>query len=223
VSGTARGFGSPARTQILALAAMPGHLKKIELTDLKSQRILGRQMTKLKVIIMATFLSSLFSCGNKKSENSEQSKSVNTPVGSTWDNINNSEHSVVQFEVDGKLCFATINQYFKNYKNKGDFPFSLWVKVETRDKNNEGHPVDEEAVLFNSLEDSLIETFISKTAFCYIGRTTRDGYRELMFYVTDKGKATEIMNEFVKKDTFKRRIEFTVDPDATWESVSGLY
>lgn len=179
-------------------------------------------MTKLKVIIMATFLSSLFSC-SKKSDNSEQSKSTETAVGSTWDNINNSEHSVVQFEVDGKLCFATINQYFNNYENKKDFPYSLWVTVETRDKNDKGHPVDEEALLFNNLEDSLIESFISKTPFCFIGRTTRDGYRELMFYVADKAKATEIMNKFVEKDEFKRGIEFKIDPDATWESVSGLY
>jgi hypothetical protein len=125
-------------------------------------------MTKLQVIIMATFLSSIFSCGNKNSDNSEQTKSKKTLVGSTLDNINNSEHSVIQFQVDGKLCFAAINQYFKNFENRSDFPFSLWVTVETRDKNDEGHPVDTEAILFNSLEDSLIENFVAKTHFALL-------------------------------------------------------
>lgn len=180
-------------------------------------------MTKLKVMIMVTFLSSLFSCNSKKSDNSVQSKSMETIVGSTLDNINNSEHSVVQFQIDGKVCFATINQFFKNYKNKSDFPFSLWVTVETLEKNDERHPVDSEAILFNSLEDSLIDNFVAKTPFCFIGRTTRDGYRELMFYVADKDKATEVMNEFIKEDRFKRKIEFAIGPDATWESVSGFY
>jgi len=77
--------------------------------------------------------------------------------------------------------------------------------------------------LFNSLEDSLIDKFITKTPFCFIGRTTRDDYRELMFYVADKGKATEVMNEFIKEDRFKRKIEFAIDPDTTWESVGGFY
>jgi hypothetical protein len=63
--------------------------------------------------------------------------------------------------------------------------------------------------------DSLIERFLKKMPFCFIGRTTRDGYRELIFYVADKDKATEAMNEFIKNDLFKRKIEFTVDPDAT--------
>jgi hypothetical protein len=44
-----------------------------------------------------------------------------------------------------------------------------------------------------------------------------------MFYVADKSKATEVMNEFIKTDTFKRKIEFAIDLDATWESVSGFY
>ena len=97
-------------------------------------------MTTLKVIIMATFLSSLFSCNNNKSDNLAKTKSIDTLVGSTLENINNSEHSVIQFQIDGKMCFATINQYFKNYNNKSDFPFSLWVTVETLEKNEEGHP-----------------------------------------------------------------------------------
>jgi hypothetical protein len=180
-------------------------------------------MTKLKVMFMATFLSSLLSCSNNKSDNSQQTRSMETLVGSTLDNINNSEHAVIQFQINGKVCFATINQYFKNFPNKGDFPFSLWVTVETLEKNDEGHPVDTEAILFNSLEDSLIENFVKKTPFCFIGRTTRDGYRELMFYVADKVKATEVMNEFIRNDTFKRRIEFAIDPDETWENVGGFY
>jgi hypothetical protein len=180
-------------------------------------------VAKLKVIIMATFLSSLFSCGNKKSDNLEQTQSRSTIVGSTWDNINNSQHSVFQFVIDEKLCFATINQYFKDYENKSNFPYSLWVTVETKDKNEEGHPVDTEALLFNNLEDSLIEKFVIKTPFCFIGRTTRDGYRELMFFVVDKEKATLVMNEFIKQDQFKRKIEFSVNLDTEWESVSGFY
>jgi len=177
----------------------------------------------MKKIIIITILSSLFSCSNRNMDKPKQTKSTETLVSSNLDNINNSQYSVVKFQIDNKLCFATINQFFKNYKNKNSFPFSLWVTVETLDKNENGHPVDSEALLYNNLEDSLIGHFISKTPFCFIGRTTRDGYREIMFYVSDKVKVTEIMNAFIKENQFKRKIEFAVDPDPTWESVRGFY
>jgi hypothetical protein len=44
-----------------------------------------------------------------------------------------------------------------------------------------------------------------------------------MFYVADKDKATEVMNEFIKENKFKRKIGFAIDPDSTWESVGGFY
>lgn len=172
---------------------------------------------------MLTLLSSLFSCVNKNTDNSTQTKKVDSIIGSTIENIDNSQHTVIQFEIDNKLCFATINQFFKNYKDKNSFPFSLWITVETLDKNENGHPTGEEAFLFNNLEDSIISHFASRTPFCFIGRTTRDGYREIMIYVADKDKATETMNSFVKENTFNRKITFEIGPDPTWESVSGFY
>jgi|GEM_PF-6610943 len=169
-------------------------------------------MTRLKGITVAIFLCTMFSCDSKKTDKEIQAKPTDNIVGSTLDNINNSEHSIVQFQIDGEVCFATINQYFKDFKNKNSFPLSLWVTVETLEKNDKGHPVDSEATLFNNLEDSLILKFVSKTPFCYIGRTTRDGYRELMFYVVNKEKATEIMNTFIRENIFKRRLSLPSTP-----------
>jgi hypothetical protein len=177
----------------------------------------------MKKIILATILSTLFSCFSKSADNTNREKHSDMLVGSTLDNINNSVHSVVQFQVDNKVCFATINQYFKYFNNKKAFPYSLWITVETLNKNSEGHPVDTEANLFNSIEDSLIDHFVSKTPFCFIGRTTRDGYREIMYYVSDKVKATELINTFIKENKFNRKIEFTISPDSTWENVGGFY
>jgi hypothetical protein len=143
--------------------------------------------------------------------------------GSTIQNIDSAEHTVLQFVIDNKVNYATINQYFRDYKEKAHFPLSLWVTVETLNKNETGHPIDDEAVLFNSLEDSLISHIAASMPFCYIGRTTRDGYREIMFYVTEKQGAVDVMNKFIKQNPFNREVEFAIDDDPTWESVSGLY
>lgn len=152
-----------------------------------------------------------------------KSKKTDTLIGSTLTNIDKAEYTMTQFEIDNKLCFATINQYFKNYKHKDSFPYSLWVTVETSQKNKNGHPTDDEALIFNNLEDSLIATLAEKTPFCYIGRTTHDGNREIMFYVDDKQKAADIVDGFIKADQFKRKITYEIDSDKEWKSVEGLY
>jgi len=144
-------------------------------------------------------------------------------IGSTVANINDAKFSMMQFEIETKLCFATINQNFKDYKHKNTFPYSIWVTVQTSNKNENGHPTDDEALIFNDLEDSLIATLAEKIPFCYVGRTTRDEYREIMFYVSDKQKAAGIMDGFIKADQSKRKIRYEIDLDKEWKSVEGFY
>ena len=184
----------------------------------------------MKCLLITALLFSIYCCSSKNSDAAASIPSKDTLIksiqdsgfGSTLDNINNSPNAVMKFEIEGKPCIAIINQYFKNYSYKKSFPYSLWITVETKEKNTNGHPLPAEATLFNILEDSLIKSFIPKTRFCYIGRTIRDGYREVMIYVQDKAKATEIMKAFIKDNPFNRKIEFAIDQDPTWESVSGF-
>ena len=177
----------------------------------------------MKSVGLIVVILGLIGCNQSISQETNNIEKVDTVIGSTFQNINDAQHSVIQFEVDNKLCFATINQFFKDYKNKQAFPYSLWLTVETLEKNVNGHPTNEEATLFNNLEDGLVEAFDGKTPFCYIGRTTKDGYREIMFYVSDKQKASEIIAEFVKKNKFGRKIQYEIKEDKNWESVSGFY
>ena len=55
-------------------------------------------------------------------------------TGSTVANINEAEFSTLQFEIENELCFATINQYFKDYKHKDAFPirFGLPWKLQRK-------------------------------------------------------------------------------------------
>jgi hypothetical protein len=171
-----------------------------------------------RYLIVATMIMTLFSCLNRKSE----PKNDNLIIGSSIENINSSQYTGFKFNIENEVCLATINQYFKGYKYKSQFPYSLWITVETKYKNENGHPTGEEAALFNNLEDSIISKLDRKTPYCFIGRTTRNGYREIMFYVSDKEKAAELLNEFVNEDRFKRKIDFNIGLDKTWESVSGF-
>ena len=90
------------------------------------------------------------------------------------------------------------------------------------EKNENGHPIDKEAKLFNDLEDSIIKTVDKQTPFCFVGRTTRNGFREIMMYVSDKERTAELMDKFIAQDFFKRKIKYSIDRDESWTSVSGL-
>ena len=172
----------------------------------------------MKYFIVTLLLLILISCNSKEEEN-QMDKMI---LGSTVENINNSQYSVIRFKINDEECFATINQYFNNFKYKSDFPCSLWITVETKDKNTNGHPTDQEAELYNSLEDSIVLQFDTKTPYCYIGRTTRNGYREIMFYVSDRDLAAKLMDEYIKESKYDRKIEYDIRLDKNWESVSGL-
>ena len=143
-------------------------------------------------------------------------------IGSTIENINNSEWSVAEFWVDDEKCFVSVNQYFQNYPSQSNFPYCLWITVGTKEQNDNGHPTSDEAQLFNQLEDSVILQLDGKTPYCFIGRTTMNGYREIMIYVSDKEASSELLNNFIKTNQFGRTIEFEISPDESWNSVSGL-
>lgn len=141
-----------------------------------------------------------------------------TVIGSTLENIENSKYEGIKFNVGEEKCIAVINQYFKNFKQKDKFPYSLWITVETKDKS--GYPGEIESNKFITLEDSIISKISCMTPFCYIGHTTRKGYREIIIYVSDKNKTIGIMDNL--NNELKAKLKFDIQIDINWENVSGF-
>jgi hypothetical protein len=178
----------------------------------------------MKYFLLAICMDVILSCSAQvKSIDSVKASPQKNVIGSTLLNIENSSYVVLQFEIDKKPCLALINQSFKNYAHKSDFPYAVWITVETREKNENGHPLINESNLFKRIEDSVNSRFAGSIPFCYIGHTTRDGYREIMIFVSDLKKANQLMNEFVSQKIFDRDIKFDIAEDREWESVSGFY
>lgn len=63
--------------------------------------------------------------------------------------------SVLKLTIDDSLVLATINTGYDNYPNKKFYPWYTAVLMEVGDKNENGHPTNEEAELLNSLEDKI--------------------------------------------------------------------
>lgn len=177
----------------------------------------------MKYIYLIFLFVAAISCTNHPASTADQKIKHSPITGTTALSYDTSKFMLLQFEIDKKPCVALISEQFRNFKHKNDFPYAFWITVETKLKNKNGHPVDEEADVFNKLEESLVKQFISSTPFCYIGRTTRDGYRELMMYSADKQKSIEVLENFISQNKFDRKITYEVQEDQTWEGVGGFY
>ena len=138
--------------------------------------------------------------------------------------IINQNFTTLKFEANGKPCLASINNRYIDFKEKSIFSLSLFIMVNTLDKNKDGHPTEKEALLFNNLQTEIIQE-LSKVLgdYCYVGTTSMTGYRDILLYIKteDQKKAIGILERFKEKQSRIKSISFESDPQ--WEAVSSFY
>jgi len=132
--------------------------------------------------------------------------------------------TTLKFEANGKPCLASINDRYIDFKDKSSFSLSLFIMVNTMEKNKDGHPSEQEALIFNNLQTEIIQE-LSKNlgSYCYVGTTTMTGYRDILLYIKpeDQKKAIEILERLKTKQSRMESISFETDPE--WEAVSSFY
>lgn len=174
----------------------------------------------MRLLILLVTLIHLLSCCNGKAKNSTDKNQL---AFADIDSIPKEEKfTLLEFVVDEKPCLAMINSKYKNFEHKKDFPLSIFITVNTVEKNKDGHPTDKEAIEFNRLEnDILIKT--AGLSNCYIGHTTMNGYRDVIFYIkpTDQQKFNSILKKIKEKSSRVKTYVFENDPK--WEAVSEFY
>ncbi len=131
--------------------------------------------------------------------------------------------TTLKFELDGKPCLAVINKQYKDFKNKAMFPLSLFLMVNTVEKDQNGHPTEKESVIFHELQSRIIRELSEAFLYCHVGTTTMNGTRDVLLYINskDQEKASAILNRI--KDENKRFVSYTFEPDAEWEAVASFY
>ncbi len=123
---------------------------------------------------------------------------------------------------NGRLIFITANYAYKDYKFKADYPWFLRIEIEVKDKNANGHPTSDEAEFLNQMED-LIDAELKKVCSShYIGRTTLNGLRELLYYVDNPEKANTVLQRLVSDPNPIRQFEYTIEEDKDWDKVDYI-
>lgn len=131
--------------------------------------------------------------------------------------------TTLQFEMDGKPCSAVINKQYKDFKSKSSFPLSLFLLVNTLEKDKNAHPTEKEAIAFHELQTSIIRELSAEYAFCHVGTTTMTGYRDIIFYINPKDQERTIVVLNKLKAQNKRFESYTFEPDPEWEAVASFY
>jgi hypothetical protein len=69
-----------------------------------------------------------------------QNKTSDSPVEITQKLVPEQNFTTLKFEAEGKPCVALINNRYIGFKEKSKFSLSLFIMVNTIDKNKDGHP-----------------------------------------------------------------------------------
>lgn len=166
-------------------------------------------------LILFCFLPLLSCSQNKKSDTVPSVKEANLPAEKMF--------TTLKFESDGKPCLAFINNRYKNFKDKDLFTLSLFIMVNTTDKDPDGHPTEKEAAIFNKLQTEILLGMGKALGnFCHVGTTTMTRYRDILLYINEKDqeKAAAVLNRIKSANT--RIIAYTFESDKNWEAVAAF-
>jgi len=131
-------------------------------------------------------------------------------------------YSILKLNMPEGLAFAMVNNGYKNYQNKKFFPYLAGFELEIRNRNDNGHPVDDEAEILNELQ-ARIEQFLKvKHTVHPIARITRNGVRDILMYIDNPKFTQEEAKEFFDQINNVRTVNFTINKDPKWKSVEGL-
>jgi hypothetical protein len=117
---------------------------------------------------------------------------------------------------------ATINNKYNSYPHKSFFPWHVSIELEIIDKNDNGHPAGSDAEKLVKLEDEILNFLKEKHTVHFLGRVTRNGFRDLFYYIDiPKFEQTEV-NSFCDNVMKERAINFGMEKDPKWTAVSGF-
>jgi len=130
--------------------------------------------------------------------------------------------AVIPLNMKDGLAFATVNKAYDNYGNKSFYPWLVGVELQIIDKNDNGHPTDEEAIRLNKIQEELEALLRKQHTVHPVARVTRNGFRDLLIYIDNPKLSQEEVNNFFMDIQIEREVNFGINQDSTWNAVSGF-
>ena len=132
------------------------------------------------------------------------------------------KYSIFKLTINNSLALATINTGYNNYLNKIFYPWYVEIIIDINDKNENGHPTNEESEILNRLEEKITD-FLKQTQTIHpIGRFTRNGERDIFYYIDKPKLDKKKTKEFFDSINAIRPMNFTLKEDKKWSHVGAF-
>ena len=130
--------------------------------------------------------------------------------------------TIFKLNLEEGMAFATINTGYNHYPNKSLFPWCAQILLVIQDKNENGHPTNEEAALLNEIEEKIAEFLRQKHTVHMIGRVTRNGERDILYYIDKPKLDMEETKAFFDRINEIRNLNLTLENDPEWKLVGAF-
>lgn len=169
----------------------------------------------LFLLLIITFFTA---CGNNNQLSIKQKQ-----LSIKADSASRQKFKTLEFMIDNKPALAIIDTRYQDFKDKKEFSLSLFITINTLDKDKNGHPTKKESEAYSFLETDVIKELDQKIISAFIGRTTMNSYRDLIFYIkpSDQKKVSDLLTGLQKKHS--RIKEFVFENDPEWVAVADFY
>jgi hypothetical protein len=117
---------------------------------------------------------------------------------------------------------ATANKAYDNYANKSFYAWHVLVELEVIVKNENGHPIDEEALKLNELEEKVNAFLKQSQTVHFVARITRNGFRDLLFYIDKPTITQQQLSAFCDEVMNERGINLGIQEDPKWKAVGFI-
>ena len=113
-----------------------------------------------------------------------------------------------------------VNKALRNSKVKTSLPWFLSISIGLANPTEDGLTTNEEASELNLWEEQLERVIGAEHRFVYVGRTTCNGSRELLYYVDAPGNLPATLKKLNEEDG-ARSFAYLFEKDDRWERVSA--
>ncbi|HEY1007770.1 MAG TPA: DUF695 domain-containing protein [Sphingobacteriaceae bacterium] len=174
----------------------------------------------MRILVPALFLVFLITaCTGRENPTLKARKELSKMA----DSVARPKPDTLHFVVEDRPCYAVIDRRYLDFGHRSEFPLSLFVTLETRKKDRNGHPDPEEARAHAGLLSEIVASLDAIGVNAYIGKTTMTGFEDLIFYVreADQPAIRTRLEELQRQNRVIR--EYTFEQDPQWEAVSEFF
>lgn len=129
--------------------------------------------------------------------------------------------TLLKGEQNGLPVMILINQEYRFYEYKQEFPYLLNINLKFNEVTDDGFPVESMEEIY-AIEDHFQENLMKKESCHYLSSISHDGNRQILFYSTSKEFLQQKIIQF-RDEVKSHEISYSVEFDPFWLEAESYF